>query len=210
MGVRDGNQKSGSLARRTSVCSFSSCKRASSSASRVRRSTSVVSNSNFRFFPRATRCDEFALRRHNAVNSLPESIAEGTAEAGVGVVFAGLADNPKWVFSKSFKTRSRAASTARFFSSSASAFKAASLAFCFLISRLCVTLEYQHPGIGASTISPCRWTKTSSAPKSVKTHSVQNRCPSLQASGVRARSRQREHALNSRIDSFPSLCRFVP
>ena len=147
MGVREGNQKSGSLARRASACSFSSCKRASSSASRLRRSTSVVSNSNFRFFPRASRCDQTVWRRHDTESDLLESVSEGVPGPGVGVELAGLTDNPRWALSKSFKTRSRAASTARFFSSSVSALKAANLAFCFLISRLWVTSNNQHLGV---------------------------------------------------------------
>ena len=73
---------------------------------------------------------------------LPESIVEGVAEPDAGMELADLVDNPNWVFSKSFRTRSRAASTARFFSSLASSFSAASLAFCFLMSRLWVTSNH--------------------------------------------------------------------
>lgn len=69
-------------------------------------------------------------------SDLPESVAKGVAEPDVGRELADLVDNPSWVFSKSFRTRSCAASMARFFSSSASVFNAASLAFCFLMSRL--------------------------------------------------------------------------
>ena len=75
---------------------------------------------------------------------LPGSVVEGVPTPGVDAELVDLADNPRWVFSKSFRTRSRAASTARFFSSSASAFIAANLAFCFLISRLCVTSKFQY------------------------------------------------------------------
>ena len=95
MGVRDGNQKSGSLARRASTCSFSSCKRASSSASRVRRSTSVVSNSNFRFFPRPARSDQSIWRRHITEGDLLGSVVEGVAAPGVGAELADFADNPR-------------------------------------------------------------------------------------------------------------------
>jgi hypothetical protein len=93
--VRDGSQKSGSLARRASACSFSSCKRASSSASWVRRSTSVVSNSNFRFFPRAAWLGHPASRRHVVENDPPESVVEGVTELELGVEVTGFADSPK-------------------------------------------------------------------------------------------------------------------
>jgi hypothetical protein len=47
-----------------------------------------------------------------------------------------LLDKPSWDFSKSLNTRSRAASTARAFSSAASTVRASSFCFCFLMSRL--------------------------------------------------------------------------
>jgi hypothetical protein len=52
VGVREGSQKSGSLARRASACSRSIWRNAASSASRVRASTVEESKSNFRFVPR--------------------------------------------------------------------------------------------------------------------------------------------------------------
>jgi hypothetical protein len=53
VGVRDGNQKSGSLCFRASACSRSISRRAASSASCARISIVEVSNSNLRFVPRA-------------------------------------------------------------------------------------------------------------------------------------------------------------
>lgn len=79
----------------------------------------------------------------------------------------------------------------------------------FLLLDIAALRDFEV-SITTPTIGLRESTMASNAPKSVKTHSVQNRCPSLQASGVRARSRQSEHALNNRMDSFPSLCRFVP
>jgi hypothetical protein len=99
--------------------------------------------------------------RSYAKGDLPESVAEGVAELDVGAELVAVADNPRWVFSKSLKTRSLAASIARFFSSSASAFKAASLVFCFLISRLCVTSKYQHWEIRSvcGTLEQSQWAR---------------------------------------------------
>jgi hypothetical protein len=50
--------------------------------------------------------------------------------------------SPSCPRSKSFKTRSRAASLARTFSSSASRFRTSSLSFCLLISFFCVTSHH--------------------------------------------------------------------
>lgn len=61
VGVKDGNQKSGSLCFRASACSRSISRRAASSASWARISIVEVSNSNLRFVPRASRGGQYSV-----------------------------------------------------------------------------------------------------------------------------------------------------
>lgn len=65
------------------------------------------------------------------------------------VVTAAVAARPSWPFSNSSRTRSRAASRALRFSSSASRLSVSSLAFCRLMSCICVTVMLPFRDVGA-------------------------------------------------------------